>query len=366
MEKREATSGKREGWWAAGLLLALTLIAGCKKGGGGAGQGGAGGERVVNVYSWSEYLPQDVRDGFTAKTGIKVNLTLYESNEMLVDKLQAGVSDFDVVVPSDYTVAILKRQGLVQKIDAGRIANWKNLDPKLLGRAYDPKNEYAMPYFWGTTGIGFDKQAVAGGAVDSWNVMFDEKYAGKILMLKDARECLAVALKRMGKSINERDPAVLRQAGEVLKGQKRLVKVYNSDDSDQTLGRGDVVLAHGFNGQLAKLVASDPARFGYVVPKEGGTMWIDAMCIPAKAKHVAEAHEFLNYLLDPEVGARVVNQVSYASGNLAARAKIEPRILNDPAIYPPEDVVKRCEVMEDLGDGVMEVVDRVWQEVVVK
>jgi spermidine/putrescine-binding protein len=350
------------------LTLAL-LLAGCKDDKKGAAtQGGTTssqkGDRVVSVYSWSEYLPQEIRDKFTAKTGIKVKLTLYESNEMLVDKLQAGVSEFDLVVPSDYTIAILKRQNLVQKIDAAKIANWKNLDPRLLGRAYDVKNEYSIPCFWGTTGIGYNKKVM--GTVDSWQVMFDEKNAGKILMLKDSRECLAAALKLMGKSINEKDPAVLKQAGEMLKAQKKLVKVYNSDDFDQTLGRGDVLLAHGFNGQLAKLVATDREKFAYVVPKEGGTMWIDSFCIPAKAKNVAEAHEFLNFLLDPEVGAALVNQVSYASGNTAARAGIKPEILNDPSIYPPPDVIKRCEVMADLGEETMDLIDKIWQEVTVK
>ena len=344
------------------LLALATILTGCKKGASTASS--STGERVLNVCSWSEYLPQDVRDAFTAKTGIKINLTLYESNEMLLDKLQTGVSDLDLVVPSDYTVAILKRQNMVQKIDASKIPNWRNLDPRLMGRAYDPQNEYAMPIFWGTTGIGFNRQAM--GNVDSWRVMFDEKNAGKILMLKDSRECLAAALKLMGKSINEKDPAVLKQAGEMLKNQKKLVKVYTSDDFDQTLGRGDVMLAHGFNGQLAKLVATDPAKFGYVVPKEGATMWIDAFCIPAKAKHTAEAHEFLNYLLDPKVGAQLVNSVNYASSNTAARAAINPKILNDPAIYPPDEVIKRCEVMEDVGDNTMELIDKIWQEVMVK
>jgi spermidine/putrescine transport system substrate-binding protein len=337
-------------------VMFLLPLAGCKN--------DTKAQRVVNVYSWSEYLPQEIQDKFTAKTGIKIKLTVYENNEALVDKLQAGVSDFDLVVPSDYTVALLKRRNLLQKIDASKIANWKNLDPRLLGREYDPKNEYSIPCFWGTTGIGYNKKTM--GTVDSWRVMFDEKNAGKILMLKDSRECMAAALKLMGKSINEKDPAVLRQAGEMLAAQKKLVKTYNSDDFDQTLGRGDVQLAQGYNGQFARLVASDRAKFTYVVPKEGGTMWIDSFCIPAKARHAAEAHELLNFLLDPEIGAELVNKVSYASGNTAARAGIRPEILNDPAIYPPDEVIKRCEVMADLGDETMDVIDKIWEKVMVK
>ncbi len=341
----------------ATMLVAMLLpLAGCKN--------DAKAQRVVNVYSWSEYLPQEIQDKFTAKTGIKVKLTVYENNEALVDKLQAGVSDFDLVVPSDYTVALLKRRNLLQKIDASKIANWKNLDTHLLGHEYDPKNEYSIPCFWGTTGIGYNKKAM--GTVDSWQVMFDEKNSGKILMLKDSRECLAAALKLMGKSINEKDPAVLKAAGEMLKAQKKLVKTYNSDDFDQTLGRGDVQLAQGYNGQFAKLVATDKEKFAYVVPKEGGTMWIDSFCIPAKAKNAAEAHELLNFLLDPEIGAELVNKVSYASGNSAARAGIKPEILNDPAIYPPDAVIQRCEVMGDLGDETMDVIDKIWEKVMVK
>src|SRR4051812_18162519 len=234
--------GRFSGW--VFLFVAWTALIGCKddKGGGRASTNPSAtrSNRVMNVYSWSEYIPQDVRDKFAAKTGIKVNLNTFESNEKLVDKLQAGVADYDLVIPSDYTIALLKRRNLVQKIDRSKIVNWKNLDPAMLGRPYDPQNEYSVPCYWGTTGIGFNKQFAPG--VDSWRAMFDEKYAGKILMLNDSRECLAAALKLMGKSINETDQAVLKQAGEMLKGQKRLVRTYNSDDFDQTLGRGDVVL----------------------------------------------------------------------------------------------------------------------------
>lgn len=343
-----------------GVVVLAGLLMGCKEDSGGKSSG----ERVLNLYSWSEYFPQEVRDEFTKRTGIKVNLTVFENNEVLVDKLNAGVSSFDLVVPSDYTIALLKRTGRLQKIDQGKIANWKSLDPRLLGRAYDAKNEYSMPYFYGTTGIGFNREVT--GEVDSWNALFDAKHAGKILMLDDGRECLVAALKTMGKSVNEKDEAVLKQAGEKLKAQKPIVRTYNSNDFDQTLARGDVVLAHGYNGQLAKVMAGNAKKFGYVVPKEGGTMWIDGLCIPAKAKNVAEAHEFLNFLLEPQIGGQIVNEASYASANLAARAHVKKEIVEDPAIYPTDEVMKRCEVMEDLGEGTTDVIDKIWRGVKVK
>jgi spermidine/putrescine transport system substrate-binding protein len=321
----------------------------------------ASGERVVTVYCWSEYLPEDVRKKFTEKTGIKVNHKTFENNEKLLDELHTGVSDYDLVMPSDYTVQICKRQNLVQKIDKSRIPNWKNLDPKMLGKKWDPQNEYAVPYFWGTTGIGYAKKDFPSG-VDSWKVMFDPKNAGKILMLKDARECMAAALLVMGKTINETSPDVLKQAGEMLKQQKKLVKAYDSDDFHGVLSRGEVSLAHGFNGQLAKVIAENKEKFGYSVPKEGATMWIDAFCIPAKAKNVDTAHEFLNFLLDPEIAGQLVNEVSYASAVAAAKG-IKPEIRNDPNIYPPDDVVKRTQSMIDIGDQATELIDKIWEQV---
>jgi spermidine/putrescine transport system substrate-binding protein len=166
----------------------------------------------------------------------------------------------------------------------------------------------------------------------------------------------------MGKSVNEKDPAVLRQAGEMLKRQKALVKAYDSDTFAEELRRGSVVLAQGYNGQLAKLVAEDPEKFGYVVPKEGATVWIDNVCVPTKATNPDAALAFINYLLEPEVGAKIVNAAMYASANKAAKAGVRPEIANNPIVYPPEDVLKRCEFMEHLGKAAA-VESGIWREI---
>ena len=314
----------------------------------------------LNVYCWDEYLPKDVLDDFTKRTGIKVTLTLYDSNEVMLAKLASGVNSFDLVFPSEYAVRVLVDRKLVRELDRAKLPNWPNLDPRLLNKNYDPGNKYAVPYFFGTTGIGFNKQAVPN--VDSWSVMFDPKYAGKIMMLKDMRECFAAALKTMGKSVNEKDPAVLKQAGELLKKQKPLVKAYDSDTFAEELRRGSVVLAQGYNGQIAKLVAEEPPKFGYAVPKEGATVWIDNVCIPAKAINADNAHTFINYLLEPETGARIVNAARYASANKAARPHVKKEILDDPIVYPPDDVLNRCEFMEHLGkSGAVQAA--LWREI---
>ena len=315
----------------------------------------------LNIYIWSAYLPQEVIDKFAAQTGIKVNFDLYDSNEALLEKLQSGVADYDVVVPSDYMVKILIAEKLIQPLDHGKLPNIANLDPRFLDKKFDPKNGYSLPYFWGTTGFGYDKKKVK-GTVDSWNVLFDSKYKGRILMLDDVREVFGVALKSMGHSLNTTDPAILKQAAEKLKKQKRLVKTYNSGDFANILAAGDVDLAHGYNGQIAEVVAKEQDRLAYVVPKEGGTFWMDNVAIPAKARNVENAYRFLDYIMQPEVNAEIVNGVSYASANVPARKFISPEILNDAAIYPSDEVLSRCEFIEDVGDATT-LLDQYWTEI---
>ncbi len=343
---------------AAGVFLAfLGLAAGC----GQPGEGPAQQAGKVNIFIWSEYLPVEVLDEFKAKTGIDYNFDLYDSNEALLAKLESGVADYDIVVPSDYMVRILIQKGLLAELDAARLPNLANLDPRFLNQAFDPGNKHSLPYFWGTTGLGYNRQAL-GGPVDSWAAVFDEKNAGRILMLDDMRECFAVALKSMGRSLNERDPAVLRQAADLLKRQKRLVKTYNSGDFANILASGDVDLAHGYNGQLAEVVAEAPDKLAYVVPKEGATVWMDSAAIPVKARNVDSAYAFLNFIMEPEANAKIVDAASYASANLPAKKLIDPNILNDPSIYPPPEVLARCEFIEDVGEATP-LMDELWTEI---
>lgn len=337
---------------AAVLMLSL-FLPGC-------GDGAESGRRV-NVFIWTEYLPEGVIAEFERRTGIDVHVDLYDSNEALLAKLQSGVAGYDLAVPSDYMMKILIADGLVQPLDRGRLAGIENLEPRLLDQAFDPGNRHSLPYLWGTTGLGYDRSRVA-APVDSWQAVFDPRYAGRILLLDDVREVFGIALRLQGRSINERDPAALRRAADLLKRQKRLVRTYNSSDFANLLAAGDVDLAHGYSGELAKVVAGDPQRFAYVVPKEGGTLWIDSLAIPKDAPHPAEAHELISYLLEPEVAARIVEGVRYAGANRAAQKHIDPAILADPAVYPPPAVLEQCELIEDLGEATP-LLDQLWTEV---
>jgi spermidine/putrescine transport system substrate-binding protein len=317
--------------------------------------------KKLNLYIWSAYVPKQVLDDFTKKTGIAVRYDTYDSNEPVLEKLQSGVADYDLVVPSDYMVRILIQQKLIQTLDKTRLPNVKNLDPRFLDQKFDKGNVYSLPYVWGTTGYAYDK-AKAKIAYDGWAPLFDPANKGRILMLDDMRECFAVALKSMGKSLNSTDAAVIKQAADLLKKQKPLVKTYNSGDFGNILAAGDVDVAHGYNGQLAKVVAKEPQRFAYVLPKEGATIWMDNVCIPKSAKNLDSAYAFLDYVMEPEPNAKIVNAISYASANVAARKLIEPAILNDPAIYPAESSLTKCEFIEDVGEATT-LYDRYWTEI---
>ncbi len=271
------------------------------------------------------------------------------------------MADYDLVVPSDYMVRILVHLKLLRALDKSRLKNLGNLDARFLDRSFDPHNAYSLPYLWGTTGYGYDRER-AGRDEDSWAPLFDPRNKGQILMLDDMRECFAVALKFQGHSLNSTDPSILRQAADLLKKQKPLVKTYNSGDYENILAAGDVWFAHGYNGQLAKVVAENPKRFAYVLPREGATLWIDSICLPAGARNVESIYAFLDYILEPEVNARIVDGIRYASPNSAARKFIRPDILADPAVYPSDEALARCELVEDIGDATT-ILDEYWTEI---
>ncbi|HEX8911231.1 MAG TPA: spermidine/putrescine ABC transporter substrate-binding protein [Humisphaera sp.] len=349
------------------MCLAALAVGGCKKETAGpAGQPGgtpAAEEKVVNLYIFANYVPKDVLDDFTLQTGIKVNHVNFSSNEELLAKLQSGTTEYDVVSPSDYMVRRLAAMSLVRKLDRAKLTNFGNLDPAFLGRGFDRGNDYSVPFFWGTTGIGFNKKKVT-GPVDSWSVLFDPKYADRALMLNDSRELLAAALRRAGKSANDRDVATINAAIAELRKQHDAVKPkYDSDTFADKLAAGDVWVAQGLNGEIGKVVAAKPDELGWVVPKEGATLWMDNLCVPARSKRPGNAHLLIDYLMRPDVAAKVANAARYGSPNKAAMASIDKAQLGDPIIYPPADVLKRCESMEDLGAEANKLVDGLMNEI---
>jgi spermidine/putrescine transport system permease protein len=315
----------------------------------------------LNIYIWSSYISPRVLHGFEREFHCKVNYDLYDSNEALLAKLQAGNVDYDLVAPSDYMVQILIRQGLLERLDKPRLANvWANTDPRFLGLPFDPHNDYSAPHVWGTSGLAYRADLVKEN-VDSWDVLFDPRYSGHILLLDDNREVFGMALKKLGYSLNSTDPGEIRQARDLLLREKPLVKGYNSSNFEQDLAAGDAWIAQAFNGNMTFAMRDEP-NIHYVIPKEGCTIWVDNACLPRHAPHKELAEDFINYFHRPEVAAEFVNDCGFNTPNRYDHQEIDPWLLANPAVFPDPASLVRCEFMRDLGP-VISLYDQYWTEI---
>jgi spermidine/putrescine-binding protein len=330
--------------------------------------------RELHVYIWANYLDPAVVADFEREFRCKVIEESFDSNETMRSKLEAGATGYDVIVPSDYTVQALVKANLLLALDSAHIPNLKHVEARFRGLYYDPQNRFTVPYLWGTTGIGYDADRVR-VAPASWGDLFEPGRIGpvpgggnrqeprpalRLGMLDDPRESIGAALKWKGHSINSTDPSELEEAKRILVAQKKYVARYDSETYDDMLATGDLDLAHGWSGEFARARVQSP-RIRYVVPREGGVIWADNLAIPATSKNPSLAHAFIDFLLRPEISARLVNVLRYPSTNGAARAHIKAEILNDPGIYPAADVMDRLEWIRDVGEA-SDLYDAIWTE----
>ncbi len=349
------------GRFFAPAVVGILLLAGCgsKPAGPPTGPGGTKAEApVLNVYNWSDYIAPDTISRFEKETGIKVNYDVYDTNEVLETKLLTGHSGYDVVVPSAFFLERQAREGVFLPLDRSKLPNYHNLDEKLLARltANDPDNRYGVPYMWQATGIGYnvDKvKAALGGDVplDSWALVFDPKYAAKlkdcgITFLDSPPEVLDSAQIYLGIDPNSERLEDLAAAEELVKKVRPYVRYFHSSQYINDLANGEVCVSVAYTGDA--LQARDRAKesangvnIAFLVPKEGAVFEVDMMAIPADAPHPDNAHRFLNYIMRPEVVAEISTYKKYPSGNAAAIAFLPPSVRDDPAVYPPPDVVAR-------------------------
>lgn len=348
-------------WRAAIVCLLMTSLllsqVGC---------GGGEGElaKELHVYNWSEYIDPQIYADFEEEFGVRIIEDTFANNEELLAKLQAGATGYDVIVPSDYMVEIMIEESLLAEIDHENIPNLSNIDAKFADPPYDPGMVHCVPYQWGTTGIGYNADYFE-EAPDSWAYLFDPKLAsqsaGQITMLNDVRESFAAALKYLGYSLNSTNEEELTQARDLLMKQKAWIYAYDAEQYEDLLSADETVLAHGWSGDFF-MIAEEDERIWYAIPKEGGVIWADNLCVPESAPNKYTAEVFINYLLRPEVGAAISNYTWYASPNAAAAEFIDPEILEEPAIYPPSEVMDRLEWLQDVGDTTP-IYDRMWTEV---
>lgn len=334
------------------LLLTLALIALS------IGQSNAKDEQL-NIFTWAGYVSDDIRTGFEEEFGVDVIVDTYASNEDLLAKLQAGATGYDVIMPSDYMVSILIKLDLLAELERGAIPNFQNVSPLFLGKYFDAENRYSVPYTFGTAGIAYDS-AVVQPAPDSWNVLWDETYANQFSMLDDQRETLGVALKLLGYSLNTTDAKELQAAKAKLIAQKPLVKQYKSE-AEELLLAGDVVMAHCWSGDAFR-AAETRTTIRYVIPKEGSSQFIDAVCIPKAAPHQRLAAQFINYLLRPEINAKITVFTKYGTCVPAAKEHLPDSLREHQFIYPPKEVLESLEWLIDPGDFTRHY-NRAWEEI---
>lgn len=318
----------------------------------------------LRVLIWSEYMPEDFMDNFTADTGIKSRVELYESTEELVAKLQAGgVSQYDVVVPSDYIINTMVQLNLIQKLDKSKIPNLKNLEESFTNTSYDPGNVYTAPYQWGTVGMLYNKEVLGADYEPSLSLYFDPaSRKGPVVMIDSIREMLGIGLCYMGKDVNTLNTDELKALADMMIETKSS-KVFAGFDVG-TGGRskvvaGTAVAALCYNGDALRAVADAPEKISFANPKEGTIIWADNMAIPAKAPNVEYAHTFINWVLDAKNGAKLSNWTQYATPNKAAKEFVAAEDLKNPAIYPSAETMSKLQFINDLGKN-NQYYDELW------
>ena len=318
---------------------------------------------TLKVYNWGDYIGEDVIDAFEEEYGIDVIYDTFTSNEEMLVKIEKGGGSYDVLFPSDYMIEKMIKKNMLHKIDFNNIPNYKYIDEKFKNLDYDPNNEYSVPYMWGTLGIVYNTKKVT-ETVDSWNILWDEKYKKEIFMYDSQRDSLAVALKKLGFSLNTQNIEELEAAKQELMKQKPLVLSYVGDDVKNSMIMGTGALAVVYSGDAVFMKGENP-NLEYVVPKEGSNFFVDAMVIPANSKHKKEAELFINFMCRTDIAVKNVEYIGYSTPHTAAKELLDTELKNDEDAYPGDEILKRCEMFHDLGDFVKEY-DRVWTEIMAK
>lgn len=321
---------------------------------------------TLNLYAWSEYVPQQMLDDFSKKYGITVNYDTYSSNEELLAKLQAGATEYDVIQPSDYIIAPLIMDGMLAPIDVTQLSNFKNLDPRLINRDYDPGNKYSVPYQWGTTALIYDKTKVP-SEPKSWIDLWNPAYESRLVFLDDEREVLAMALEILGYDRNSTSEAELTQAEQKLIELKPNILLFDSDAPESVIITGEAWAGMVYNGN-ATLAFQENPNVEYICPTEGCTIWFDNLAILNGAPHKDAAMLFLDWVLDAQQSALISTEFGYLSPNKAA---IEYLQVNDPAFYesymsfsatnPSDEFLANAGPIIDLGDATL-LYDNLWTD----
>jgi len=326
-----------------------------------------GKQQELHIYNWTTYIADDTISNFEKLYNVKVTYDTYTSMDELYAKLQAGNPGYDVIVPTDYEVQLMNKAGLLDEIDLSQIPNFTaNVSEQFKNPAFDPGNKHCIAYQWGTVGVGYSPEKV-GSKITSWADLFDAKLKGRVALLNNSREMIATILIYLGKNPNSVSPDDLNAVKDFILSHKDVIAAFHDSDGQFKLAKGEVDAISDWSGDMFQVMA-DPAnaaaKLEYVIPKEGAVLWTDNMCIPKGAPNKDLALKFLNYIYLPNVAASISNYTQYGSPNGAAikQGLIDKAALENPAIYPPEDIAKRLYILGDIGDA-QALYDQIWSDI---
>ena len=341
---------------ALSSLISIGLFSGCGSSNNTADNG------TVYFYNCGDYIDEDLLAKFTKETGIKVDYSTYDTNEIMYQKLKSTPGSYDLVIPSDYMIEKMINNDMLQKLDFSKIPNYANIDEQFKNLPYDPNNEYSIPYMWGTMGIVYNKTMVT-EPVDSWDILWDSKYDDQIFMYDSERDSIMVALKKLGYSMNTRDEAQLEEAKQLLIEQAPLVLAYVGDEGKNKMINGEAALMLAWSGDAMVMLQENP-DLAYAIPKEGSNWFVDGMVMSKDAANVEQAYQYMNFLCRPDIAAKNAEYIGYSTPISAARELLPEEIKNSEVAYPDPSILKKdnMEMFNDPSD-IISLYSSIWTEV---
>ena len=318
--------------------------------------------KVVNIYAWTGEVPDYVVRQFEKETGIKVNISTYENNEIMYAKLRATKNPgYDLVMPSSYFVDRMRRQGMLEKLDKTKLTHWKNLNPAFLNPTYDPDTQFSVPYIWGVTGIFVNSHYYQPSRIKKWSDLWDARFYNQLMMLDDTREMFSMALLSLGYSANDRDPQHIKAAFLKLKALMKNIKVFSSDTVVSIMIDEDATVGMAWNGDAFKAAQENPT-VQFIFPTDGFVIWVDNFSIPKTALHKEAAYAFINFILRSDIAKYVALATQFPIANQAAQKLLPDAIRNNPTVYPSQDVLRHGQFQTDVGDDTLALFEKYWEE----
>lgn len=316
---------------------------------------------IVNVYAWTGEIPDTIVKQFEKETGIKVNFSTYENNEIMYTKLKATkYAGYDVVMPSSYFVDRMRKQNMLLKLDKTKLPNWQHLNPQFLNPSYDPGTQYSVPYIWGVTGIFANKNYVNPNSVTKWSDFYQPRFANQLMLLDDSREVFSMALLMLGYSANDTNPDHIKAAYLKLKELMPNIKVFSTETVISIIIDEDAYVGMAWNGDAFKAM-QDNKNVRFIFPSDGFVIWVDNYSIPMNAPHKDAAYAFINFMTRPDIAKSAALVTNFATANLSAEKLLPKAIRNNPSIYPSDAVLKHGQFQTDLGDDTLALYEKYWE-----